>query len=152
MEPNAADLRYFKLWILLDQIIWIWNIKGLQYRVLKILRFKYLNLFQRLNSFLKFWSFINLPRDHVRSQTKFGPVSSAVLTFIGYTRIDRQRETNRQAKYIYRSIVTQTSYPLSTVKRILLLFLFYISKIVIFVCLVVYLTFKIKMLTSRFFY
>ena len=48
LEPNAADLRYFKLWILqLGQIIWV----CLQYRVLKILRFKYLILFQRLNSF-----------------------------------------------------------------------------------------------------
>ena len=52
LEPNVADLRYFKLWILLDQIIWVWNIKGLQHRVLKILRFKYLILFQRLNSFV----------------------------------------------------------------------------------------------------
>ena len=43
--------RYFKLWILLDQIIWVWNIKGLQHRVLKILKFKYLILFQRLNFF-----------------------------------------------------------------------------------------------------
>ena len=52
LEPNVVDLRYFKLWILLDQIIWVWNIiKGLQHRVLKILRFKYLILLQRLNSF-----------------------------------------------------------------------------------------------------
>ena len=51
LEPNVADLRYFKPWILLDQIIWVWNIKGLQHRVLKILRFKYLILFQTLNSF-----------------------------------------------------------------------------------------------------
>ena len=42
LEPNVADLRYFKQWILLDQIIWVWNIKGLQHWVLKILRFKYL--------------------------------------------------------------------------------------------------------------
>jgi len=51
LEPNVADLIYFKLWILLDQIIWVWNIKGLQLRVLKISRFKYLILFRRLNSF-----------------------------------------------------------------------------------------------------
>ena len=51
LEPNVVDLRYFKLWILLDRIIWAWNIKGLQHQVLKILRFKYLILFQRLNSF-----------------------------------------------------------------------------------------------------
>jgi len=50
LEPNVADLGYFKLWILLGQIFWVWNIKGLQHRVLKILRFKYLILFQRLNS------------------------------------------------------------------------------------------------------
>jgi len=49
---NVADLRYVKLWILLDQIIWVWNIKVLQHRVLKILRFKYLILFQRLNCFI----------------------------------------------------------------------------------------------------
>ena len=52
LEPNVADLRYFKIWILLNQIIWIWNIKGLKSRVLKILRFKYLILFKRLNSFV----------------------------------------------------------------------------------------------------
>ena len=51
LEPNVADLRYFKLWILLDQIIWVWNIKDLQHRVLKKLKFKYLILFQRLNFF-----------------------------------------------------------------------------------------------------
>ena len=52
LEPNVTDLRYFKLWILLDQIIWVWNFKGLQHRVLKILWFKHLSLFQRLNSFV----------------------------------------------------------------------------------------------------
>ena len=51
LEPNFEDLRYFKLWILLNQIIRVWNIKGLQHRVLKILGFKYLILLQRLNSF-----------------------------------------------------------------------------------------------------
>ena len=56
MEPNVADLRYFKLWILLNQIILVWNIKVLQDRVLKILRFKYLILFQILNSFLQIWA------------------------------------------------------------------------------------------------
>jgi len=28
-QPNIVDLRYFKLWIMLDQIIQVWNIKGL---------------------------------------------------------------------------------------------------------------------------
>ena len=54
LEPNVVYLKYFKLGILLDQIIWVWNIKGLQHRVLKILWFKYLILFPRLNSFIKF--------------------------------------------------------------------------------------------------
>jgi len=48
---KCCNLRYFKLCILLDQIIRVWNIKGLQHWVLKILRFKYLILFQRLNAF-----------------------------------------------------------------------------------------------------
>ena len=51
LQPNVVDLRYFKLWILLNQIIRVWNIKGLQHRVLKILGFKYLILLQRFNSF-----------------------------------------------------------------------------------------------------
>ena len=28
LEPNVVDSRYFKLWILLDQIFRAWNIKG----------------------------------------------------------------------------------------------------------------------------
>ena len=50
LEPNVTDLRYFKLWIMLNQIIRVWNIKGLQHRALKILGFKYLISLQRLNS------------------------------------------------------------------------------------------------------
>ena len=53
LEPNVADRRYLKLWILLAQVIWVSNIKGLQHRVLKILWFKYWILFQRLNSFVQ---------------------------------------------------------------------------------------------------
>ena len=33
LQPN---FRYFKLWILLDQIIKVWDIKGLHYQVAKI--------------------------------------------------------------------------------------------------------------------
>ena len=36
------------------------------------------------------------------SQKNLGPIGSAVLTFIGYKQTDRQ--TNRQAKFIYRLI------------------------------------------------
>ena len=46
-----------KCWILLDQIIWVWNIKGFQHWVLKILRFKYLILFQKLNSLVPMMSY-----------------------------------------------------------------------------------------------
>jgi len=51
LEPNVADLRYFKLWILLDQIIWVWNIKGLRHWVPKILGLENQSLLQRVNSF-----------------------------------------------------------------------------------------------------
>ena len=57
LKPNVVDLRYFKLWILLNQI---WNVKGLQHRVLKILGFKYLILLHRLNSFSVYF----LPMSH----------------------------------------------------------------------------------------
>ena len=50
MEQNVADLR----WILLDQIIWVWNIKCLQHRVLKILRFKCFIYFVPKTQFLCF--------------------------------------------------------------------------------------------------
>ena len=36
LQPNVVDLRYFKLRILLDQIIWVWNIKYLHHQVIKI--------------------------------------------------------------------------------------------------------------------
>ena len=54
LEPNVADLKYLKLWILLDKIIWFEISKVFQHRVLKILWFKYFILFQRLNSFAIF--------------------------------------------------------------------------------------------------
>ena len=34
-QPNAVDLRYFKLWTLLDKKIKVWNIKGLHHQVEK---------------------------------------------------------------------------------------------------------------------
>ena len=33
---NFVNLRYFKLWIMLDQIIYVWNILGLDHQVAKI--------------------------------------------------------------------------------------------------------------------
>ena len=38
---------------------------------------------------LKLWSFINLPWDHVISQTKFGPDRFIRFTFIGYKQADK---------------------------------------------------------------
>ena len=35
LQPNPVDLGYFKLLILLDQIIYAWNIKGLDVEVEK---------------------------------------------------------------------------------------------------------------------
>ena len=81
MEPNVVDLRYFKLWILLNQIIRIWNIKGLQQRVLKILGFKYLILLQRLNSFAG-----KIDIFHVFNN-KFS-YSRAIFYIIGYTLLE----------------------------------------------------------------
>ena len=66
LKPNVVDLRYFKLWIFLNQIIRVWNIKGLQQRVLKILGFKYLILLQKLNSFANL-SLVPLKRSIVRT-------------------------------------------------------------------------------------
>ena len=31
LDLNVVHLRYFKLWILLDQIIYVWNIKDLRH-------------------------------------------------------------------------------------------------------------------------
>ncbi len=66
LKPNVVDLRYFKLWILLNQIIRVWNIKGLQQRVLKILGFKYLILLQRLNSFVGIFFLAEFPAECFR--------------------------------------------------------------------------------------
>ena len=41
LRHNFVDLRYFKLWILLDQIFWIWNIKGLQHQIPKVYIFEF---------------------------------------------------------------------------------------------------------------
>ena len=32
LQPDDVDLGYFKLWILLDQIIQVWNIKSLHHQ------------------------------------------------------------------------------------------------------------------------
>ena len=44
------------------------------------------------------------------SHKKLGPIGSAVLTFIGYKQTDKQ--TDRQAKFIYRCYVRFTTVPI----------------------------------------
>ena len=39
LQPNVVDLRYFKLWIALHQIILVWNIKSLQLNI-RFLRYR----------------------------------------------------------------------------------------------------------------
>ena len=51
MQPDVEDHRYFKLCILLDQIILLWNTIGLHHQVAKIKGSKNLSLCQRLNFF-----------------------------------------------------------------------------------------------------
>ena len=50
MEPNVVDLRYFKLWFLLNQILHVWNIKGLHHLVAEILGLEHWSLWQKIIS------------------------------------------------------------------------------------------------------
>ena len=56
MQPNAVDL-----WILLDKIIKVWNIKDLHYQVVKLQGLERLSLWQRLNSFVLKTRFLSDP-------------------------------------------------------------------------------------------
>ncbi len=71
-------------------------------KIVDILNLMTIKLFG--GKFLKFWSFINFPWDHVMFLQNLGPVGSAVLTFIGCKQTDRQtdKQTDRQDKFIYR--------------------------------------------------
>ena len=57
LQPNAVDLRYFKLLILINKITKVWNIKGFHHKVAKILESEYFSLWQKLNSFSIFISY-----------------------------------------------------------------------------------------------
>ena len=48
-RPNVVDLWYFKLWILLDQIFEVWNIKGLHQQIEKIKGEENLSWWQKHN-------------------------------------------------------------------------------------------------------
>ena len=41
LQPNFVDLRYFKLWVLLYQIAYYWNIKGLHPQDKRIRKFEF---------------------------------------------------------------------------------------------------------------
>ena len=55
LRTNVVDLRYFKLLVLMDQLILVWNIKGLQHQVPMINEWEILSLLQKLNSFPRSW-------------------------------------------------------------------------------------------------
>ena len=61
--------------------------------------FKKSNFFRDI--FLKIRSSKNIPWNHSRSHKKLGPISSAVLTYIGYTNKQTEdKQTDRQGNYI----------------------------------------------------
>ena len=52
LQPNVVNLWYFKLWIMLDQRIYVWNIKCIRHWVEMIWKgLENLSFWQRLNSF-----------------------------------------------------------------------------------------------------
>ena len=51
LQLNIVYIWYFKLWIMLDQIIKLWNIKGFNHQVVKIQKVNNLSLLQKLSSF-----------------------------------------------------------------------------------------------------
>ena len=50
LQVDVTDLKYFKLWYVLDKIILVYNIKGLHPQVAKKKGFENLSLWQRFNS------------------------------------------------------------------------------------------------------
>ena len=53
------------------------------------------------DKYLKFWSFINLPRGHGCPTKKLGPIGSAVLTFIGYKQTDKHHNKHPDKPNLY---------------------------------------------------
>ena len=85
LQPNVKDTRYFKLWIQLDQIIYVWNMNGLRHQVAKTKVLENLNLWQWFNFFVsslrpvwsRFW--INL---HVFIKSISGGIRDYILGLI----------------------------------------------------------------------
>ena len=68
----VVDLRYFKLLILLDQIISVWNIKDLHHQILKIQGLENSSLCKRLYSFenIKINLFLQAADEPTEEKTK----------------------------------------------------------------------------------
>ena len=85
LQPNVVDLRYFKLWILLDQIIQVWNIKGLQYLVAGILRLEIWVCVKNSNPLFKSWKKLHISsvtkgkKDAKNTNVIFPPISISSL-------------------------------------------------------------------------
>ena len=55
LQPDVKCLWYIKLDSLLDQIVKIWNIKGLHHQVVKLLGLDHFSLWEKLNFLAEFW-------------------------------------------------------------------------------------------------
>ena len=78
LQPNAVDLRYFKL--LIPEV---WNIKGLHHKVAKILESDYFSLWQKLNSFARFFNlfvYVLIGNCCIKIQTWFGHSLALILS------------------------------------------------------------------------
>ena len=71
MDSNVVSFWNFKLWLLLDQKIQVWNVKGLRHWVPKILGLENQSLWQRVNSFLLIIFFSVWARD-LKNSGKYG--------------------------------------------------------------------------------
>ena len=76
LQPIVVDLRYFKIWILLHQIILVWNIKSLQHQFPKIgiRKFEFVTKAQFL--YTKFH--VYAARTPTKESESIGPVSLSV--------------------------------------------------------------------------
>ena len=71
MQPVLVDLWHFKLRILTDQIIYVWNKKGLHHPVAKIKWLENWNLWQKVTSFILIISCWSMPNALSFSSVQF---------------------------------------------------------------------------------
>ena len=122
MQSNVFNHRHFKLWILLEQIIYVWNTKGLNHQIPKTKGLEHLSVWQRLNSFaptflfklvhaiLKITNKTFFSGQNFWTSTSHNPSLGSCVSCLQtfgldlLTRFDvRIKQTDSQAKYIYRS-------------------------------------------------